>query len=104
MVPLLQRLREYQRPWLQSDLVAGVTVFSVLVPSALAYGDLAGVAPEVGLYAAVAAMLVYAVLGTLRQLVVGPDASSALLTATVVVPLAMGSARAATWRWPTRSR
>ncbi len=73
---------------LRADLVSGVTVFTVLVPSAMAYGQLAGVTPEAGMYAGLVAMIVYAILGSSRHLIVGPEATSALLAAMIVGPIA----------------
>jgi sulfate permease, SulP family len=89
-IPGLALLRSYDRSWLKTDLVAGATVFAVLVPSGLAYGDLAGLAPAAGLYAALAAMVAYALFGTSRQMVIGPEATSAILVATAIAPLAGG--------------
>ena len=67
-----------------------VTVFAVLVPSAMAYGDLAGVTPVAGLYVALGAMVMYALFGTSKQVVMGPEATSAIMTAAAVAPLAGG--------------
>ena len=77
-------LRNYQRDWVRGDVVAGLTVWAVLVPSALAYATIAGVSPVVGLYAAPAAMILYAALGSSRQLITGPSAAAAALSAAVV--------------------
>jgi sulfate permease, SulP family len=77
-------LQGYQRSWLPKDLVAGLTVWAVLVPEALAYASIAGVSPEVGLYAAPAALLFYAALGSSRHLVVGPMSATAALSAAAV--------------------
>ncbi len=66
---------------MQSDVTAGMTVAAMLVPQAMAYALLAGLPPEVGLYSATVPLLVYAVMGTSRQLAVGPVAISSLLTA-----------------------
>ena len=77
---LFPSLRGYQRSWLRGDLIAGLTVWAVLVPEALAYASIAGVSPVVGLYAAPAALLFYAVFGSSRQLIVGP------MSATVNLP------------------
>src|SRR5579862_9521398 len=74
-------LRGYRRAWLRGDLVAGLTVWAVLVPEALAYASIAGVSPVVGLYAAPAALVVYALLGSSRQVVVGPMSATAALSA-----------------------
>ena len=74
-IPLLGVLRHYQPGWLRSDVAAGATVFAVLVPSALAYGSLAGLDPIVGLYAAMGAMVGYAIFGSSRHAILGPDAT-----------------------------
>ena len=75
---------------LRPELVVAVTVFAVLVPSSMAFGDLAGVTPVAGLYVALGAMLMYALFGTSRQVITGAEATSAILTATAVAPLAGG--------------
>jgi MFS superfamily sulfate permease-like transporter len=62
---------------LRADVLAGLTVWAVLVPEALAYATIAGVSPVVGLYAAPAALLLYAAFGSSEHLVVGPMAASA---------------------------
>lgn len=67
-----------------TDVVAGVTVWAVLVPEALAYATIAGVPPVVGLYAAPAALVLYALFGSSRHLVVGPMAAAAALSAAAV--------------------
>ncbi len=82
------RLRGYQREWLRGDLSAGLTVWAVLVPEALAYATIAGVSPVVGLYAAPAALLAYAVLGSSRHLIVGPMSATAALSAAAVAQFA----------------
>jgi sulfate permease, SulP family len=77
-------LRGYRRTWLGGDLVAGLTVWAVLVPEALAYATIAGVSPVVGLYAAPAALIFYAAFGSSRHLVVGPMSATAALSAATV--------------------
>jgi high affinity sulfate transporter 1 len=77
-------LRHYRREWARRDLVAGLTVWAVLVPSGLAYATIAGVPPVVGLYAVPAALVLYAALGSSRQLITGPSAAAAALSAAVV--------------------
>ena len=84
-------LRNYQRDWVRGDVVAGLTVWAVLVPSALAYATIAGVSPVVGLYAAPAALILYAALGSSRQLITGPSAAVAALSAAVVGNAVAGS-------------
>ena len=80
-------LRGYERSWLRGDLIAGVTVWAILVPQALAYASIAQVSPVVGLYAAPGALVLYAALGSSRVLVVGPMAASAALSAATVADL-----------------
>src|SRR4030042_3158908 len=75
---------------LRTEFVVAITVFAVLVPSAMAYGDLAGVTPVAGLYVALGAMVMYALFGTSRQVSMGPEATRAILTAAAVAPLAGG--------------
>jgi sulfate permease, SulP family len=85
-------LRHYDRGWLRGDVVAGVTVAAYLIPQVMAYAGVAGVPPVAGLWGAVVALLVYAVLGTSRRLSVGPESTTALLTAVAIAPLAGGDA------------
>ncbi len=89
-IPGLALFRGLDSMLLRSELVVAGTVFAVLVPSAMAYGELAGVTPVAGLYVALAAMVMYALFGTSRQLITGPEATSAILTASAVAPLAGG--------------
>jgi len=86
-LPLFTSLQGYDGAWLRGDLVAGLTVWAVLVPEALAYASIAGVSPVVGLYAAPAALLFYAAFGSSRHLVVGPMAATAALSAAAVADL-----------------
>jgi SulP family sulfate permease len=89
-VPVIELARTYRRAWLQPDLLAAVTVWALLVPQALAYAQLAQVDAVVGLYAAIGAAIGYVLLGGVRSMNVGPEATVALLTASVVAPLAGG--------------
>ena len=70
----------------RGDLVAGLTVWAVLVPESLAYASIAGVSPVVGLYAAPPALVLYAILGSSRHLIVGPMSATAALSAAAVAP------------------
>jgi high affinity sulfate transporter 1 len=88
--PGLAQFRAYQRGWLRADVVAGVTVAAYLVPQVMAYATLAGLAPVVGLWTAIVPLAVYAVLGSSRQLSVGPESTTALMTAAVLAPRADG--------------
>jgi SulP family sulfate permease len=89
VMPGLRIACTYQRRWLRADLFAGVTIFALLVPQGMAYGELAGVAPVVGLYTAIGAMVGAALFGSSR-LMIGPESSSALLVATAVASVAAG--------------
>lgn len=90
--PGLRQLLDYRREWLRSDLVAGVSVAAVAVPTAIAYAQLIGFEPIVGLYAAILPLVVYALFGTSRQLIVNPDAATCAIFAATVIPLAAGDA------------
>ena len=87
------------RSWLRGDVVAGLTVAAYLVPQVMAYATVAGLPPVVGLWASLLPLAVYAVLGTSRQLSVGPESTTALMTATALAPLAAGDP-AGMRRWP----
>jgi len=87
VLPFFGWASRYQRADLRHDLAAGVTVGAMLVPQAMAYALLAGLPPEVGLYAATVPVVVYALFGTSRQLAVGPVAIVSLLTASALAPL-----------------
>ena len=83
-LPLLQWGRDYRRQTLLSDGLAALIVTLMLIPQSLAYAMLAGLPPEVGLYASVAPLLLYAVFGTSRVLAVGPVAVISLMTAAAI--------------------
>ena len=90
LLPGADSLTRYERPWLRGDALAGITVAAYLVPQVMAYAEVAGLPAVVGLWAVMVALLVYAAFGSSRQLSVGPESTTALLTATVVAPLAAG--------------
>ena len=83
-LPVLDWGRHYDRDTLTRDLVAAVIVTIMLIPQSLAYALLAGLPPEVGLYASVAPLVLYAIFGTSRVLAVGPVAVASLMTAAIV--------------------
>ena len=89
-LPGIWVLRGYQRTWLRGDLLAGVTVAAYLVPQVMAYAEVAGLPAITGLWAAVGPLIAYAVLGSSRQLSVGPESSTALMTAAAVTVLVAG--------------
>jgi SulP family sulfate permease len=82
--PILDWGRHYERSTLASDLLAAAIVTLMLVPQSLAYASLAGLPPHVGLYASIAPLLLYAILGTSRVLAVGPVAVVSLMTAAAI--------------------
>jgi len=90
LLPGLASLRGYQRGWLRGDVIAGITVAAYAVPQVMAYAELAGLPAVVGLYAILVPLVVYALLGSSRQLSVGPESTTALLTAAAIAPLAAG--------------
>ncbi len=90
MSPGLDALRGYQRSWLASDLLAGVTVAAYLVPQVMAYATVVGLPPVTGLWAALPALVVYALFGSSRSLSCGPEATTALMTLVAIKPLAAG--------------
>src|SRR5262245_55461056 len=89
-LPLATLVRGYRRQWFRGDLVGGVSACVVMIPSVIAYADLVGLPPVSGLYAALAAIVGYALFASSRQVIAGPDAAIALLVASAVGPVAGG--------------
>jgi high affinity sulfate transporter 1 len=87
-MPGVADIRAYRAAWLPSDLLAGLSVASIQVPTAIAYAVLAGFSPETGLYASVLPLLAYALFGSSRQLIVGPDSATCAMVAATLIPLA----------------
>jgi high affinity sulfate transporter 1 len=95
-VPVAQDVPRYRIPSARRDLVAGLTVAALALPSAMAYGELAGLSPVNGLYALLGPTIAYVLLGSSRRLVIGPEGSVSTLVAAAVLPLAVaGTADAA---------
>lgn len=93
LLPGLVMLRSYRRSWLRADVLAGVTVAAYLIPQVMAYAQgVAGVPAVAGLWAIMGPLAVYALLGSSRQLSVGPESTTALMTAVAVAPIALGDA------------
>lgn len=88
--PGIAHLSNYRRGWLRGDVVAGVTVAAYLVPQVMAYATLAGLTPIAGLWAAIVPLCVYALFGSSWQLSVGPESTTALMTAAVLTPMVAG--------------
>ncbi|WP_144141298.1 SulP family inorganic anion transporter [Providencia rettgeri] len=92
----LKTLFNYQRTDLGPDVKAGLSVAAVALPVAIAYAELMGVNAIVGLYSCILPMFFYALFGTSKQLIIGPDAATCAVIAAAVAPLAMGDE---TVRW-----
>ncbi len=84
-------LRGYDRAWLRGDVLGGVTVAAYLVPQVMAYAAVAGLPPVTGLWASTGPLLVYAVLGSSRRLSIGPESTTALMTASAVGAMTAGN-------------
>ncbi len=90
-LPLAWTLRAYDRRALPLDVVAGLTVAALIVPLSIGYAQVAGLPPEFGLYASLAPLVAYALLGSSRRLIIGPDAATAALIGATIAPLAVGA-------------
>ena len=84
-------LRHYRREWLPRDVVAGLVLSAILVPVGMGYAEAAGVPAIHGLYATIVPLLVYALLGPSRLMVLGPDSTLAAVIPSLILPLAVGS-------------
>lgn len=89
-MPGLYSLFNYQRQWFADDVRAALSVAAVALPVAIAYAQLTGVNAAVGLYSCILPMMLYALFGTSKQLIIGPDAATCAVIAAVVTPLAAG--------------
>ncbi|AIR89715.1 SulP family inorganic anion transporter [Pseudomonas cremoricolorata] len=89
-LPGLANLLRYRREWFSADVQAGLSVAAIQIPIAIAYAQIVGLPAQYGLYACVLPMIVYALIGSSRQLMVGPDAATCAMIAGAVAPLAMG--------------
>jgi sulfate permease, SulP family len=87
-VPITRWLPRYERSLLGSDVLAALAVWAVLVPQSVAYATLAGAPPQAGLFAALAAGVLYAIFGTCRELDVGPSSTIAVTAAAALIPVA----------------
>lgn len=89
-VPGLQTIRYYKASWLTKDIAAGLVLATMLVPVGIAYAEASGVPGIHGLYATIIPLLVYALFGPSRIMVLGPDSSLAAIILAVVLPLSLG--------------
>ena len=87
-LPILQWLPHYDRGWLRGDVIAGLTVVALIVPEGMAYAQLAGMPPETALYGAWIALVLYAVFGGSRQIVVGASSAIAVMSAGIIATYA----------------
>src|SRR4030042_3232238 len=90
-VPILQWLPTYDKSWLRSDVMAGLPLAAFTIPEAIAYAELAGLPAKAGLYASIAAPILYMLFGTSRQLAVGPTSAVSVLIASGLGALAISS-------------
>ena len=97
-VPILSWLPSYDRRWLGADVIAGVTLWGLVAPEAMAYAGVAGLPPQMGLYALLASLFVYALLGTSRHLSVAPTTATAALIASTLAALGVTTADMATYQ------
>ncbi|MDO5739027.1 MAG: SulP family inorganic anion transporter [Ornithinimicrobium sp.] len=82
--PVPAWVRSYERPWLRWDVLAGVTVAAYAIPQVMAYATIAGLPPTTGIWGLVGGLLAYSLVGTSRTLSVGPESTTALMTAAAV--------------------
>ncbi len=83
-LPILEWLPKYQLSWLRPDIIAGLTVWAVMVPEAMAYAGIAGVHPIIGLYTIPIPLIAYAIFGTSRTMIIGPDSATALISGVTI--------------------
>ena len=88
LLPILRWLPSYRREWLLPDVLGGLAVWAVMVPEGMAYAGIVGVPPIMGLYTIVPPLIAYALLGSSRLLVVGPDTATGLISALTVGTIA----------------
>jgi high affinity sulfate transporter 1 len=92
-IPGLEILLNYKAEWFSKDMVAGLSVAAIALPIGIAYSGLAGFPPEVGLYSTILPMAAFALFGSSKKLIVGPDSSACMMVATILLPFAaLGSA------------
>ena len=87
IIPLLDQLRGYRAQWLGADLLAGLSVAAVALPTAIAYPAIMGLPPQTGLYAAILPPVGYALFGPSRRLMIGPDTATCMMVASALLGL-----------------
>src|SRR5271155_3587488 len=91
LLPISDWLPDCTSKTIRADVIAGIALRDCFVPEGMAYAGIAGVPPQMGLYAAMAGMFTYALFGTSRQLAVTPASSSAAMLAALAAPIAAGA-------------
>src|SRR5258708_39934402 len=91
LFPIVRQLAGYRTAWLSADILAGLSVAAVALPTAIAYPAIAGLPPEAGLYAAILPPIAYALFGPSRQLMVGPRTATTIMLASVLAGLALAA-------------
>lgn len=86
-LPIIEGLKGYKKEWLGRDMMAGLAIAAVAIPSAIAYPAIAGLPPEVGVYSSILPLVGYALFGPSRQLVVGPDAATMTVLAAAIASM-----------------
>jgi sulfate permease, SulP family len=97
-VPILSWLPAYDRKWLGADAIAGLTLWGLVAPEAMAYAGIAGLPPQAGLYTLLASLFVYALFGTSRHLSVQPTSATAALIASTIVAFGVSASDAETYQ------
>ena len=92
LFPVTKWSRSYNKEWLRPDIIAGITVGAFTIPEVMAYVSLAGLPPEIGLYSAMVALLVYVIFGTSKQLSIGPTSTISILVGSTIGSLMITSA------------
>lgn len=85
---VLELFKTYQKQWLSKDIIAGLSVAAIAMPVGIAYAGIAGLPLQTGLYSCILPMIIYALFGSSRQLIVGPDSATCILVAAAISPLA----------------
>ena len=87
LIPIIEHVPGYRAGTLRRDLLAGVTVAALALPASLAYAEIAGLSPVIGLYALLLPAVAYTFFGSSRQLIVGPEGSISVLVGAAIIPL-----------------
>jgi SulP family sulfate permease len=97
-IPILSWIPNYKLTWLTADIIAGLTLWGLVVPEGMAYAGIAGLPPQAGLYTLIASLLVYALFGSSRHLAVGATSATAALIGTTIVTLGVSSTDMTTYQ------